>query len=349
MDKEVENEIADSRSAMEAAWDAAEEKLDGQGAEAEVLESASDEAESGDTGQPSEDADEVQPEGEPDGAGTAAELSGESRPAAGENASLDTPPKGLSPAAREAWKETPEAVRADIARREADYAKGIEKHRANTERVKAMDQALAPFQQYMAVNGGPQQTIGTLLQTGAMLQMGNPTQKAQLVANMIKEFGVDIKALDSLLVGEQPQADPNSQIDQLLQQKLQPLQQQLQRYQQQEQQAQMRSQQQIQSEVDQFAQQNEFYDDVKMEMADLLDMAANRGRQMTMQEAYEIACSTNPQISKIRQARSSQQVTQQRRAAASSVRGTRGSDGGTQAPSSTRAALEAAWDNAGRM
>ena len=44
-------------------------------------------------------------------------------------AEADKPPVGLSPEAREAWKDVPASVKADIVKRENDYAKGIEKHR----------------------------------------------------------------------------------------------------------------------------------------------------------------------------------------------------------------------------
>ena len=268
----------------------------------------------------------------------------------GQEPSLDTPPKGLSIEAREAWKDTPESVRAEIAKREQDYEAGIVKYAQNAKRAEAMDRSLAPYQSLFAVNGGPKQTIETLLQAGAALQMGAPGQKAQVVANMIKQFGVDIKTLDGLLVGEvDPEVQAQSQLDQLLNQRLAPIQQQLQQYQQREQQQLAQSQQQVQSEVSQFGQQHEFYDDVKMEMADLLDMAANRGRPMTMEQAYNIACSSNPQISKIMSARQSQQSSQARRAAASSVRGAPGAQGGGSSTGSRLAALNDAWDNAGRM
>jgi hypothetical protein len=161
---------------------------------------------------------------------------------------------------------------------------------------------------------------------------------------------VDIKTLDGMLSGKgaPPEAQQQSQLDQLLQQRLAPIQQQLQQYQQREQQQLQQEQQQIQSELSQFAAQHEFYQDVSQEMADLLEMAANRGRQMSLEEAYNIACSTNPQINKIMTARTSQQAQQQRRAAASSVRSSAPA-GGQTPPEDRMAALNAAWDNAGRM
>ena len=68
-----------------------------------------------------------------------------------------------------------------------------------------MDQALAPFQQYLAVTGEPPaKTIQGLLQTASILQMGSPVQRANTVASLIKQFGVDIRTLDDVLAGQQP-------------------------------------------------------------------------------------------------------------------------------------------------
>jgi hypothetical protein len=180
--------------------------------------------------------------------------------------------------------------------------------------------------------------------------MGSAPQKAQQVATLIKQFGVDIKTLDSMLVGEAPpkEVQQQTQLEQMLAQRLNPLQQQLQQYQQREQQMVQQEQQQIGSEIEQFAAQNEFYNDVKAEMADILDLSANRGRQITLQEAYDKACQLNPQIANIIKARSSQQTVQSKRKAGSSIYGTPAgaSSGGT--PDSMRSAIESAWEGVGR-
>ena len=67
----------------------------------------------------------------------------------------DDPPVGLSPAAREAWSEVPDAVKAELRKREEDYEKGIVKYADNAKRAEQMDQVLQPFNQLLAMNGGP--------------------------------------------------------------------------------------------------------------------------------------------------------------------------------------------------
>ena len=255
-----------------------------------------------------------------------------------------TAPKSLSPAAREAWKDLPEAVKTDIAKREADYEKGIVQYADNAKRAEAMDRSLAPFQQLFAMNGGgPQQTLEPLLQTASVLQMGSPQQKAQTAANLIKQFGVDIRMLDGMLVGEQPQQSQQDIINQAVQQAVAPYQQQVQQQKHQQQQA-------VNNEVNQFAAQNEFYGDVSDTMADLMEMAAKRGRELTMQDAYDQACRIHPQISQVLAGRQAQSVTAPRQNAAVSISGSPGGGGDSRPADSIRGQIEAAWElDGGRL
>ena len=258
----------------------------------------------------------------------------------------NAPPVGLSPAAREVWSEVPEPVQAEIRKREEDYERGIMKYSQNAKRAEMMDQMLGPYQQLFSINGGPGKTLPGLLQVASQLQMGTPQQKADTVANLIKQFGVDIGTLDSLLVGEAPPQEVLQQqtIEQQVQQGIA-------RWQQaQAAQAQQHTTQQVNTELQQFASdpKNEFYADVRSDMADLLDMAARRNQPMTLEQAYERAVQIHPQISQIIAARGQKANTSMKRQAASSISGAPGGQGGGADVSSTRAALEEAWANAGR-
>jgi hypothetical protein len=270
---------------------------------------------------------------------------GEGDAAQEQDGATDKPPVGLSPAAREAWGDVPDAVKSEITKREADYEKGIMKYAENAKRAEQMDQVLGPYQQLFAMNGGPGQTLPGLLQTASLLQMGSPQQKAQQVAALIQQFGVDVATLDSVLVGQAPPDDPNQNIQQLVDQRFQQYQQQLHAHQQQQNQA------VIQSEVHQFASdpKNEFYKDVSSQMADMMELYSMRNQPLTLEQAYEQCCQMNPQIRQILEARTAQASVNQKRQAAASVSGTPSGPGDTNAPTSRLAALEEAWDNAGRM
>lgn len=261
--------------------------------------------------------------------------------------------RGLPPEAREQWKNTPKAVQDAIAKREADYAAGIEKHRHNSQRAQQMDRALAPFQQYLGMTGAPPaQTIGTLLQTASMLQMGSEQQKAQQIAQLVKQFDVSVPALDGALVGAAPSPEDQqvSQIQQAIGQAVAPYQQHMAQMQQVQQQQAVHQQQLVQTDIQKFAAdpKNEFYNDVALDMADVLDMAANRNRAMSLPEAYDQACQLHPQIGKILSARNAAKEVANRQGAAASISGSPGGPGGGDADSSMRDLIETAWDSAGR-
>jgi hypothetical protein len=213
-----------------------------------------------------------------------------------------------------------------------------------------MDQAIQPFHQYLAMQGTPPgQTIHTLLQTASNLQMGSPMQKAQTIAQLISQFGVDIGTLDNLLAGESvPHGTPND-IDQRIQQAVAPFQGYVQQMEQQRQREAQQQQGRLQTELQQFAAKNEFYNDVAADMADFLDVASRNGRNMTLDEAYQRACVAHPQISQIMSARN-KAPTPQQQAAASTLRGNGlGGPGPSAEPGSIRDAIESAWGDEARL
>jgi hypothetical protein len=341
-DVDVDVQEPDTLSAaLSAAWDDAEEEIDDGSIDTRSEGSAEDDKhiESSDT---KADGTAVPEQGEPlhklgDGSNTDAEVA----------------PKSLPPAAREAWGKTPKAMRDAIATREKQYEDGIMKYSQGAKQAQQMQQTFQPFQQYTSMNGGPKQAITGLLQTGSMLQMGSPQQKAEIVANIIGQFGVDISTLDNMLVGNAPsqEVQQNSQMEQMLNQRLQPLQQQLGVYQQRDQQQANNRQTEIGNELHQFANDpaNEFYNDVSGRMADELDMAVQNGTKLDLKGAYELAVRSNPEIFKLVQSRANAKSLGSKRTAATSIHGTPQGGGGGKANPSVRSAIEDAWDNAGQL
>jgi hypothetical protein len=338
--EEVEVEVVEEQSTHEqlsAAWDEAEEEIDNGNETSTVGDKPSESTD------PETDVAAVQPDKEPVGEGARD----------GSDTSAEVAPKSLPPAAREAWGETPKAMREAIATREKQYEAGIMKYANGAKRAQQMQQTIQPFSQYTSMNGGPQQAITGLLQAGSTLQMGSPQQKAQLVASLIGQYGVDISTLDNMLVGNAPsqEVQQNSQMEQLLNQRLQPMQQQLGAYQQRDQQYAQQQQNAIGSEIQQFANDpaNEFYGDVANRMASELDMAAQNGEKLDLKGAYDLAVRSNPEIFKLVQSRENAKNLGSKRAAATSIHGTPQGGGGGKANPSVRSAIEDAWDNAGQL
>jgi hypothetical protein len=345
-DEEIEVEENTSISdQLATAWDAAEETDDAD----DGIESSSGTTDtaSGDSGEPviaaNPDADgETVPDGE--------ELS---TLESSDSDSLEIAPKSLSPAAREVWKDAPEAVKAEFKRMDSRMEGLAQKFGANAQRAEQMDRTIAPYQQYMQMNGGPGKSIQSLLQTGATLQMGSPQQKAQIVAQLIGQFGVDIESLDNMLVGNAPTAETQqmSAVQQAVQQAVAPYQQTMADLQQRQQNENQHQQQAVGNEIQQFANDpaNEFYKDVAPRMADELDQASKNGQQMSLKQAYDTACRVNPEIWKIMASREAAKSIGNKRKAATSIHGTPGGEGGGDQATNLRGAIEAAWENTGRM
>lgn len=191
-----------------------------------------------------------------------------------------------------------------------------------------------------------------LMQLSSRLRFGTPPEKAMLAAQIIRNYGVDVNALADALDGIPAQALPNQgqqqpmmqdpRVDQLFEQ-LSAM-------------RQNREQQIIEkatSEVETFGDDKEFFEDVREDMADILDLATKRGIDLPLDQAYERACRLHPEISKVLVAREKaaqagnlKGSTQRAREAASSVRGTP-SGVSTAQPSSLRATIEAAMEEVG--
>ena len=268
---------------------------------------------------------------------------------------LADPPRGLSAAQREEWKNTPKAIREAMHKRSEDYSNGIAKYASMAKNGEAMTNVMRPYQQLFAMTGqNPPQLVGTLLQTAAILHSGAPSQKAQAIASIVKQYGVDINELDSALVGSAPPKNQQTDINTLVDERLR----QMQANQQSAYQTQQNQQRggEVAKEIQAFAQNpaHEFYEDVRGDMAEWMEMSSRSTnpafKNMTLKQAYDKACENHPEISQILATRASTGSVNRKRKASSSVHGTRGGDGSVAAPAGTiRSALMHAIENAGRM
>jgi hypothetical protein len=258
-------------------------------------------------------------------------------------------PDNWSAEARESWKDVPAEAQAYIKQRERQVSEGMQKYASEAKRAGQMDNVLRPHSQYLAMNGGPGKAIEGLLQAGSSLQMGSPTQKAQTIAGLIQSFGIDISTLDNLLVGNAPPegVQQNQAVQDAVNQAVAPYQQTMRGLQAREQAEYQRQQQETSNEVNNFGSTHEFYNDVRGDMADFLDIAAKHGQSLTMEDAYKKAVAMNPQISTIVDSRANANNLAQKRKAAASITGSLGGPGGKDAPNSLTDQLNAAWDAVG--
>ena len=212
-------------------------------------------------------------------------------------------PQSWRPNVREKFNALPPEVQQEVIRREREVEQTQRESAEARQGYQRFREVMAPFEHMVRAEGSdPYRTVGSLMQTAMALQSGAPRTKAQIVANLIQHYGVDLNSLAATLEGQpvpetqaQPYRDPR--VDELLGQV---------------QQAKAVKQQQMAAEAQRLIgeiQGEEFFGDVKDAMADILEIAAKRGVAMTPREAYNRAVWADPHVA---------EVLQQRQAAAQS-------------------------------
>jgi hypothetical protein len=265
-------------------------------------------------------------------------------------------PAGWKPTAREAWGSLPAEVQQEVRRRELEIDHKLSESAEVRKIGDRLLEAAAPYQQMIAAEGSdPVTAAANMFQTAAMLRVGSTAEKANLVAHLVRQFGVDVGLLDRALAGgpmpqqQRPQQPQGPMRDPRLDEFFGALEQR-------QAAKQAEVQQHANAEIAQFGQSHEFLDDVRDSMADLIEMASRRGVDLSLEDAYNQACRADPEISKVlaqreqgQVATQSQQRTAAARRAASSVRGTPpgAPPAGEPGQLSIRDALEAAYNDTG--
>lgn len=267
-------------------------------------------------------------------------------------------PASWNPAVREHWNALPDPVRDFITQREAQITSELTQSASARKLADDFVQSIRPYEQMIrAARTTPIQAVRSLLNNAAVLQAGTAAQKVAVAAAIIKTYGVDIQQLDAALSGQVRQDNsPNAQIERIVNERLAPMHQLMERLNQSDQQSVQALAAEASSEIEEFASSEdaEFLDDVKDEVADLLEVAAKRGRELSLKQAYEIACSQNPEIAQVRTQRAEAQriaagggaAARARVAAASLPAGAPPAGGGVSPMNknaSRRDALERAW------
>jgi len=237
----------------------------------------------------------------------------------------------------EKWADLPADVKAEIHRRETDYHRGIEQYQQSAQIAQQVQQVVAPFMQnFQAAGVPPLLAIQHLLGVESALRNGSPQEKAQKVAEIIRDYGIDPSIVQPL-----PPLDP--QVQQLMHQNRQ-----LQQFQQQTVQQQQNA---VLSEIEAFKAnpENADFEAIKGDMAALL----NSGLASSLEEARDKARWMRPDIRKtLVQQQSANAQKQQAEAArrqraksaAGGVKGSAPSKTTVQQHDDLRSAIESAMD-----
>ena len=245
------------------------------------------------------------------------------------------PPQNWKAAAREEWAKLPRHVQEEAKRVEVEFIRGMRESAQARKFTENFEKTLTPYRAF--INGEPLQVVNNLLQTAVALQTAPPADKAQLVAQIIKGYNVDIETLDKLLAGQAPQEAQTAQARQP-QQPAQFRDPRVDEFLAREAQEKSRAAQQT---VQAFAREAEFLDEpwpgkvrqdgspvlVRDLVANLLDAASRDGIDLSLKEAYAQVVQQHPDVSKVLRQREEAQraatakaATQRVRAASSSVR-----------------------------
>lgn len=235
---------------------------------------------------------------------------------------VERAPQSWKPLAREAWAKIPAEARQEVIRREAEVQRVLQESAAARRTYSEFQETIRPYEAMIRSEAGdPIRAVQGLLDTAYKLRTAPQAQKAQIIATLIQGYGVDVPTLDEVLAGapvsqrqaQGPIQDPR--VDQLFAQM---------------QQAQQAQQEQslalARQQLEEATRDLEFFEDVREEVADILEVAGRRGQKLTIKQAYERALTLSEEHQKILKQREAakrapavQAQVQRAKAAAASV------------------------------
>lgn len=124
-------------------------------------------------------------------------------PAAPTESEVEPVPRSWRPAVREKWAKLDPEVRQEVIRRENEMLRAFGESGQARAIAKNFQETVAPYMARIQSTGlDPMKAIQQLLIADNKLTTSAPHQKAAYMAQLIKEYGIDIQALDSALAGE---------------------------------------------------------------------------------------------------------------------------------------------------
>lgn len=226
--------------------------------------------------------------------------------------SVDKPPQSWRAPQKAKWATLDPEVRQEVIRREREITRTLGETSQARQFATQFAQTIQPYQAHLqSMGAAPIQAVERLLQADYLLSTAPRDKRAQLMAKLIADYDVDVNALDSALAGK-PVGDPmESKVEQMLAQRLAPLQQFLAQQEQARRAREEAEAAQVSTTIEEMASdatKYPYFDAVREDMADLVDLSAKRGIYITLPQAYTRAIAMNPEVS--------QQVAAQREAEA---------------------------------
>lgn len=118
-------------------------------------------------------------------------------------------PATWKPELAQHWGTLPEAVQAEILRREDNQRKGIGQYKQGAEAYQRFTELTRPYEANLRQFGVTAEVAaGELFKADHALRYGSPQQKVQIARQMLQDYGIDPTALLGE-EGQQPQVDPH--------------------------------------------------------------------------------------------------------------------------------------------
>jgi hypothetical protein len=109
-------------------------------------------------------------------------------------------PAQWKPEVKEMWNGLPRKVQEEVLRREADSMRLIGSVGPKIRMADEVSQHLQPFAEKLQQNGiGPSAFLGDVFSSIKILASGSPQDRAEVVANIVQSYGVDVRDLDRIL------------------------------------------------------------------------------------------------------------------------------------------------------
>ena len=260
---------------------------------------------------------------------------------------VEAAPQSWKAGAKAKWNKIDPEIRQEVMRREKQTTQVLNESAQARQVVSQFQETIQPYMARINSVGHPLAAVKNLLHADHLLSTSPPQQRAQIMAKMINDYGIDLQALDNVLAGNIKPVDPvESRVEQLLQQRLAPYQQLLAQQQQNEQQA----TQQLATTVQQMAQDPKYpyFEKVRQDMADIIELSARKNVPISIEQAYNRAIQLDPEINKLSAAAKANTLAQRAKKASSSVGGApSGLLSGSSTAGDRRATIEAAFDAIG--
>ena len=342
----------DRRAAIEAAFEAEDKKLEEVVTPTpevvEPIEAAKEAAE------PEEKQLELELEEKPTEVAEKVEPEPEVKPVV----TAERAPQSWKPAEKAKWAALDPGVRQEVMRREREITKTLSETAVARQLHQDFQQVIQPFMgRLQSMNAHPLVAVQELLKADYLLSTSPKVQKAQFLAKLIADYDVDVQALDDALSGRAPPDPVDAKVEALLQQRLAPFQQQLSHLKQQAQQREQQTTKELESTIAEFeaGEKYPYYDQVRQEMADIIELSAKRGVYVTLESAYNKAIQLDPIISQelaaqsatAKAAKANAQAQRALKASVSVGGAPSGVVAGSPTNGSRRAAIEAALEAVG--